>query len=1011
MNRWHSWLTFLIFGVILLYFGITPDLTKADSISVIPQGNFAFIRDGNIWVISANGGEAIALTSIGGYEGVSWSPDGEKLAFSHFVSDPQYKNSRGPSIIGILDPLTKSERIVVAPQLTPDPSGTLYYRFWNPRWSPDGTTIYFISNNGTGLDASIETVSTETLQRNVNFRGTWSRGFDISPTDGMIVYHCSSWPDTLCLGNANGTNYHTLIEGRWEAFINFPSWRPDGSQIAFIGSGAEYAAGSVVYVTPQGNFQHIFPIQSVTPVTYSSPSFSPDGNFVAVGAGGTIFIQDIANGTTTLLTNGSHPSWGTTQTIKIMGIVQYPTGVGIPGVTVAVGSQNTTSDQDGFFTISDLPSGSYSVSFAKTKHYFYRNPYIISNASGTVEITIYGTRQPIMLVTGMAGSENNDLENDENLQRLQGTLWPYGYVKGVNLFYAKGTSPYKFQTQNGQVIHGELCNAYETVKSAFPTWNGHFDIIAHSYGGLRARAYLENKTALGKMIYDLPCDSSLAPPVVIRVDNLFTVGTPHGGELGTLPLATLIGISSLVDQKIPALLELEPTTRAIENLIAKQPNGVCYRLIVGDARGQRKNAESWVTAVLWDPIAWISPNDMAVHKTSAQDDLAVFRNNFPHIDLVQVTDDIHGRSSGLPGLNSLKSYFDPPTTAVDYIIPKIGNFDCPENPNLIYQVHNQSSIQTNLIIFKTTGGFPWVDLKFGQIAASEVVSGNFNLPATENTQVKLNWLDSDLQLTLTDPLGNPITANTLGVDYARYSAGFGWESTYHFDNMTAGNWSYTITGTNLSRATSYRLSLIPSTSYAVSLTLPDRLPLGSPVLLQAKVTNPSHIPVAGGDVSARILFPDGTVQTVSLLDDGAHDDDQSSDGTFGLFYNEAIQGGVYGVQVTASGNANNQIYTHTATGTFIVAPNSASIGSQISDRGIDENGDVGYEFLEVLIPLVVEKAGTFLVFGELFAEETFITHTSMYLDLRTGGQTASIHFLWPDIFLASRMGHTLYAIS
>ena len=68
-----------------------------------------------------------------------------------------------------------------------------------------------------------------------------------------------------------------------------------------------------------------------------------------------------------------------------------------------------------------------------------------------------------------------------------------GYVEECNLFYVTGVSSENSRNENRRNIQSFIREKYAQLKSANPPWNGHFDIIGHSYGGLNARFYLKSQ--------------------------------------------------------------------------------------------------------------------------------------------------------------------------------------------------------------------------------------------------------------------------------------------------------------------------------------------------------------------------------------------------------------------------------------------------------------------------------------------------------------------------------------
>jgi hypothetical protein len=299
-------------------------------------------------------------------------------------------------------------------------------------------------------------------------------------------------------------------------------------------------------------------------------------------------------------------------------------------------------------------------------------------------------------------------------------------------------------------------------------------------------------------------------------------------------------------------------------------------------------------------------------------------------------------------------------------------------------------------------GIPMMDIAAGSLTDDETTSGSFSLNGAGSSQIMLSWLKDDLVLSLVDPDGtliNPTTAQANpNVDYLSLDTGFGLMSTYLFTNTVNGVWQYTITGTQVVPATAYRLIVLPPTPIAVSPSLPQWLPNNTPVVITATVAFSETTPVIGGTVTAQINRPDGTLETISLYDDGAHQDGQANDGVFGGVYTQTVTGGIYGLLVTATGIHDSEIYTRTATAYFTVAPTGAALGETYSDSGIDDTGNGIYDWLEVTAQIDVTEATTYTLSAELYAGETFITHARQRAYLATGSQSLVVLFSGPAIF-------------
>ena len=81
------------------------------------------------------------------------------------------------------------------------------------------------------------------------------------------------------------------------------------------------------------------------------------------------------------------------------------------------------------------------------------------------------------------------------------------------------------------------------------------------------------------------------------MDNLFTLGTPHGGGTPELPGALLIAGGHIVDpDDWESLWQLTPWQMRTFNNTHSQPDRVCYRLVGGHAFEQ--DLPWWLRLVL-----------------------------------------------------------------------------------------------------------------------------------------------------------------------------------------------------------------------------------------------------------------------------------------------------------------------------------------------------------------------------------------------------------------------------
>jgi Tol biopolymer transport system component len=155
------------------------------------NGKIAWSRDGDIWVMNADGSGATQLTSSPddapvAYSKPAWSPDGSKLAYvasdgsgstAIYVSDADGRNSKQIADGGA-----------------------------DPAWSPDGTKLAYSNDDGDN-------------------------------TAIFVVSLSGGSPAKLCTA---------------AGFLNQPAWSPDGKQIAFRREAVENEPDALVIASARG---------------------------------------------------------------------------------------------------------------------------------------------------------------------------------------------------------------------------------------------------------------------------------------------------------------------------------------------------------------------------------------------------------------------------------------------------------------------------------------------------------------------------------------------------------------------------------------------------------------------------------------------------------------------------------------------------------------------------------------------------------------------------------------
>ncbi|MDQ3981931.1 MAG: hypothetical protein M3271_04545 [Actinomycetota bacterium] len=227
----------------------------------------------DIYVANQGTGETRRLTDDQVMDrGVTWSPDGTKLAFSRSTGQgiaPRQPNED----IFVMTLNARSLR-----QLTQDMRIDM-----DPVWSPDGTKIAFTRYFGS-YPARAEIFVMDADGTN-EVRLTYTRPYQSnepawSPYGTHIAFTSDSGRgltgDDLYVMHADGTGARLLVAGNLDE--EDPEWSPDGTRIAFtrtngsVFSGSIFVAdaitGEVVRLTERGSLA-------------TNPSWSPDGMTIA----------------------------------------------------------------------------------------------------------------------------------------------------------------------------------------------------------------------------------------------------------------------------------------------------------------------------------------------------------------------------------------------------------------------------------------------------------------------------------------------------------------------------------------------------------------------------------------------------------------------------------------------------------------------------------------------------------------------------------------------------------
>ncbi len=262
-----------------------------------------------IWTINPDGTGLTQLSSIPGRV-VAWSPTGNHLAFSTFSSFDT--NIEEWAIFRIREDgsaLTK---------LLGDAGGSLFAAPSGISWSPDGDTIAFdASPSEPGGLPEIYTIDSDgsnlarvTTEVEISDDPSWSPDgakFAFVRWPGAFFSVFSVGPvSQVWTMNIDGTDAVQLTSG--DDFSMHPDWSPDGTRIAFT-RGPQ--ADRVWVMNADGSNQ-----TQISPpgIGASFPSWSPEGDQIAFSANSEVWIMNVdgsdAHSVATLPGPALGPAWG-----------------------------------------------------------------------------------------------------------------------------------------------------------------------------------------------------------------------------------------------------------------------------------------------------------------------------------------------------------------------------------------------------------------------------------------------------------------------------------------------------------------------------------------------------------------------------------------------------------------------------------------------------------------------------------------------------------------------------
>jgi len=638
------------------------------------------------------------------------------------------------------------------------------------------------------------------------------------------------------------------------------------------------------------------------------------------------------------------------------------------------------------------------------------NIVLPSTTSGKQPPTLTPTNIPVVLVRGFGKDDDWATDDSNSWSEIRSALVANGFT---NVWDCNQPEP-GIMGGTGHVINGQFgiddnagqLKLYVQQKALqYQTnHNGYYPpqihIVAHSMGGLITRGALQNYDQ--RMFPSSSCSLKVGKVVMLGTPNCGSKVADYGFQPGVGGL--LLDILSMRWTSTSNLQTFAMTGHY--NPSHPWPSVPLYLCSAGNS--------AYVIGKLWPPTAWnggwdLCPlgevaigdmnklngtgstderiNDGVVTKPSVNgvywtrvhwtydECLPPFQPPYPVTSVAlnpvqSITDTDLGKS--------LDHFFLMKDSSVaDWIVKTLLNPNPTPTLPLTASLTSVQGVETLDAggVVQSTSPLQTFELVSGTMTNGVTVALPIASDANTTMTFQLMASDTNIIFRLNNPCGGIINANTpqtnSNVQYtASVVASNLLVATFTIVSPTAGVWTAIVDASSITSAqAAYSLTVFGDSDVGLIPQTASLFAPGQDAVLScglADISNNPVVAVSNASITATVQFPDGTTNSLTLFDDGWHNDGSPNDGVYSTVLTDVQLAGTYSITYRANGtNAQGRALQRVVTGTFSVSSGNGSVLGVPFYENEDTDGDGYADFIIVKVWVNPTVSGKYILAGDL----------------------------------------------